>query len=494
LRKPRRPEADSPECVQSSGGVPRSDDESPTYTLVVLREDQEELATFDVRHGDVLVVGRDEGCDVRVNDPSVSRRHARLVFTDDVFVEDLGSANGTRVQGWKRGGTDGPGATEKASLIDTRLPRGAKTKVALGQVVLLGSAVLTVARAPGARQVAIDDAAGIRTHARPPIVLDPQMRDLYAAAERVAASPLTVLLLGETGTGKEVLAERIHRSSPRRDAPFVRLNCGAFTEALLESELFGHERGAFTGALRTKPGFIETAHGGTLLLDEVGELSPSLQVKLLRVLEERMVLRVGATHPRPVDVRFIAATHRDLAQAVREGRFRQDLFFRINGVCLYVPPLRERASEIIPLAQHFLESLCERTARSVPTLSADAVAWLAAQSWPGNVRELRNAVERATVLRHEGPLLREHFVTHAGPPAAQHVPAMATFPPPPPLASELSSDKLKAMLAEAERDKVVRALEACGGNQSRAAKMLGVSRGTLLVRMNQFGLPRPRRQ
>ncbi|HEV7555465.1 MAG TPA: sigma 54-interacting transcriptional regulator, partial [Kofleriaceae bacterium] len=230
------------------------------------------------------------------------------------------------------------------------------------------------------------------------VIADERMTALHELVARVAATDITVLLLGETGVGKEILAEMVHRKSARADKPFLRLNCAALTETLLESELFGHERGSFTGATQTKPGLFEVAEGGVLFLDEVGELQPSTQVKLLRVLDERKVLRVGALKPRSIDVRLVAATNRDLEAEVTRGNFRLDLMYRLNAMSIVVPPLRERIDEIEPLARAFLRTISAKLARTPPRLTEPALELLRRYSWPGNVRELRNVIERAVIL------------------------------------------------------------------------------------------------
>ncbi|HEX8952592.1 MAG TPA: sigma 54-interacting transcriptional regulator, partial [Polyangia bacterium] len=238
------------------------------------------------------------------------------------------------------------------------------------------------------------------------------MRSVRRLASQVAASDLCVLILGETGVGKEVMAETLHRMSPRASRKFLRLHCAAFTETLLESELFGHERGAFTGAQTSKPGLFETANGGTVLLDEIGELPMATQVKLLRVIEEKKVLRVGGVEPRPIDVRFVAATNRDLEAEMAAGRFRSDLYFRLNGVTLWIPPLRERREEIESLTRQFVTDACRRLNRAdEPELTVDAVQRLRAYAWPGNARELRNTIERAVLLCGRGPIRSEHLPT-----------------------------------------------------------------------------------
>ncbi len=306
-----------------------------------------------------------------------------------------------------------------------------------------------------------------------PVIEDAAMRELYRVIERVARGTISLLLLGETGVGKEVVAEAIHRRSPRADKPFVRLNCAALSEALVESELFGHEKGAFTGAEAAKPGLIEEAQGGTVFLDEVGELPLATQAKLLRVLEQRELQRVGGLKPRPIDVRFVAATNRDLEAEVAAGRFRQDLLYRLNGASLRVPPLRERTTEIAPLARLFAARAAASVGLTVqPELTAEALTRLEAYSWPGNIRELRNAIERAVLLG--GEVI-----------APEHLPL----------------DKLSAVWTAAParstssmRDRIMEALEATAHNQTRAAERLGVSRQTLSTWLDRYDIPRPRRR
>jgi two-component system response regulator AtoC len=297
------------------------------------------------------------------------------------------------------------------------------------------------------------------------------MARLEALVARVAPGNINVLLLGETGVGKEVLAERIHQQSPRAKSLLLRLHCAALSESLLESELFGHERGAFTGAVKDKRGLLETADGGTVFLDEVGELPLAIQVKLLRVIEDRIVQRVGGLTPRRIDVRFIAATNRNIEAEVARGAFRQDLYYRLNGISLVIPPLRERTSEIEPLAKLFLRLACEASGRAVPALSAAASTLLKSRDWPGNIRELRNVCERALLLCAGELIEPEHFSLSAA--VAEAAPSSAP-----------SSD---------EREQVIQALAQCAGNQSRAAKLLGISRKTLVARLDAFGLPRPRK-
>jgi two-component system response regulator AtoC len=311
---------------------------------------------------------------------------------------------------------------------------------------------------------------------------------IHELARRAAAGTISVLLLGETGAGKEVLADVVHRHS-RRAGAFLRINCAAFTESLLESELFGHERGAFSGAHQTKPGLLETADGGSVFLDEIGEMPLGLQAKLLRVIEERRVTRVGAVKPRDLDVRFIAATNRDLEVEVDAGRFRRDLLYRLNGVTLTIPPLRQRPSEIAELARRFLARTAARHGRPAPRLSHDAVRVLCEHRWPGNIRELVNVIERAVIVCGAGDEIRpEHLAPSkraAGNEAVELAPAIA--------ASSVAP-LFEPVDAAAERERIVRALEHCAGNQTHAARLLGVSRGTLIARLKQHNIPRPRSQ
>jgi DNA-binding NtrC family response regulator len=329
------------------------------------------------------------------------------------------------------------------------------------------------------------------------VVRDPQMIALYQLLERVATTEVTVLLLGETGVGKEVIAETIHHKSRRAGGPLVRINCAALPESLLESELFGHERGAFTGADKTKAGLFESAIGGTIFLDEIGEIPQSTQVKLLRVLEERKVLRLGARTPTDVDARVIAATNRSLEHEVAAGRFRQDLFFRLNVFPLEIPPLRERTVEIVPLATAFIASMCEQMTRRPPRLSTGAVAALEAYAWPGNIRELRNVLHRATVLC-QGDLITEAQLplermgrTIGSKMRTDQQPTVKPTPPALPIAAKPAS--LTSTVEQLERDRIVAALEQCAGNQTRTAELLGITRRVLLNRLDRYGIPRPRK-
>jgi DNA-binding NtrC family response regulator len=325
--------------------------------------------------------------------------------------------------------------------------------------------------------------------------------------DRIANGTINVLILGETGVGKEVVAHAIHELSPRASAPLVCLNCCALSENLLESELFGHERGAFTGAVRAKIGLLEAAHGGTVFLDEIGEMSLGLQAKFLRVLEQKEVTRVGALRPRPIDVRIVAATNRDLQAEIDVGRFRRDLYFRLNGVSVVVPPLRERLDEIEPLARRFVARAAELSQCPTPTISPEVLALLMAYRWPGNVRELRNVAERAVLLCAGDMIQLQHLPvdkmapelpTRVGggaalnPRAATLVAGRGAVAVPQPVIQTVEEDGIVRNDDE-ERARIVDALRTCHGNQTRAAELLGMSRRTLVSRLTEYDLPRPRK-
>ena len=308
---------------------------------------------------------------------------------------------------------------------------------------------------------------------------DATMQGLHRLVQRIAASTINVLILGETGVGKEMLAESVHRESPRAGKPFLRLHCAALSESLLESELFGHEKGAFTGAVATKQGLLETADGGTVFLDELGELPPATQVKLLRVIETREMTRVGGLKPISINVRFVAATNRDLEAEITRGTFRSDLYFRLNGISLTIPPLRSRRAEIRTLAQTFAERAAREVGRT-PQISAQAMAMLEGYSWPGNIRELRNVIERAALLCGDDPIAPEHLPLEK---------MRAVLP----AAPAHNIDQLKEQIRDLDKEAVLGALAKCAGNQSEAATLLGITRRALVYKLDQYGLPRPRK-
>lgn len=315
----------------------------------------------------------------------------------------------------------------------------------------------------------------------------PAMQEVFRRIERVAATDASVLILGETGTGKELVARAIHASSRRASGPFVAVNCAALPEQLLESELFGHEKGAFTGANARKAGRFELADGGTLLLDEVGDMPLSLQAKLLRVLESRMVESLGSTRPIRVDLRVLAATHRDLREMVRQGTFREDLYFRLAVVPLHLPPLRERAGDVALLAGHLLRQFAERHGKAFRGFDPQALQILERYRWPGNVRELRNLIEQMVVLWDGGVIRLEHLPEHltgAGPGAL-------SLQGEEPLAPEAPSlkEELRTLKADYEQERILAALRQCGGNRTQAARLLGISRRALQLKLKNLDLP-----
>jgi len=323
------------------------------------------------------------------------------------------------------------------------------------------------------------------------------MEGVRKMAGRVAASSINVLVLGETGVGKEVLARLIHRLSGRAEKPLVALNCAGLAESLIESELFGHEKGSFTGATQTKIGLIESANGGTLFLDEIGEMPLPMQAKLLRVLETRQVMPVGAVRTRPVDIRLISATNRDMEAATSAGVFRPDLFYRLNGISLLIPPLRERTDEIPELITTFIGEICAEMERSDrPAVTAEALDLLLTHQWPGNIRELRNVVERAIVLCDGAEIQPEHLPlermrrpTPTGDPPSvpDRIPTLI------PRAGGAAAADLSDPKKVEEKERIIRALMSCASNQTRAAKLLGISRRTLVSKLVYYGIPRPQK-
>jgi len=299
----------------------------------------------------------------------------------------------------------------------------------------------------------------------------PEMQEVFKTVAQVAPSRATVLITGESGTGKELVAAAIHHRSPRREGPFVRLHCAALAETLLESELFGHERGAFTGADRRREGRFEQANGGTLFLDEIGDITPSTQVKLLRVLQERQFERVGGNQTLTVDVRLIAATNRDLRQLVLDGRFREDLYYRLNVINVQLPPLRNRRSDVAALATHFLRRFSRENEKAVERFSDGALARIVAYDWPGNVRELENVVERAVVLADGDAIELHHLPSELGTADTSH--AAPVIP--------------GSSMADIERFAILQTLEAHGGSTSRAAEVLGISVRKIQYKLHEYG-------
>ena len=303
----------------------------------------------------------------------------------------------------------------------------------------------------------------------------PPLTRMLGLVERVVATDTTVLITGETGTGKELVARAIHYNGARAERPFVSENCGAIAPDLLTSELFGHKRGAFTGATEDRAGLFELADGGTLFLDEIGDCPPDLQTRLLRVLDQGEIRRVGDGRAIPVDVRILAATHHDLERDVAEGRFRKDLFFRLSVFTIHMPPLRDRRDDLPILIQHILDRLAARTGRSVRGFTAEALAWLAAYDWPGNVRELENEVERAVTLAEPDTYLTPDLLSER-------------FAALRPDSTSAVESGLRAAVERFEVTYVREALERCGGNQSRTAVEIGISRRALIDKLQKYGI------
>jgi DNA-binding NtrC family response regulator len=309
------------------------------------------------------------------------------------------------------------------------------------------------------------------TTTRPIVTHNRRMQELLELCRKVAASKATVLIQGESGTGKELFARYLHETSPRRREAFVAVNCASLPDGLLESELFGHEKGAFTGAINRKPGKFELAHRGTILLDEISEMNALLQAKLLRVLQENEVDRIGGRQPIPIDVRVIATTNRDLTQCLEKGDFREDLYYRLNVIPLKIPPLRERPEDLEPLIRHFMDRLAKAYGREAPRLSAEAVEWVQTQEWRGNVRELENLMER-TVLIAAGPVLSVKDFNPEG--------------PDPVVAEEFLTPGSPFSLREVEKGLIYKVLNETQGNRTQAAKMLGISVRTLRNKLQEY--------
>lgn len=526
---------------------------------------QQRSSTHRLPSNQSTKVGRGAGVQIRVDDASVSREHLCIHVGDkSVEVEDLGSSNGTRIFRSER-------PDEGIKLVPHQ-----RYGLASGDLLRLGNIPGLIQRPSSLR--ASDGATSPPSTARSRILADPEMKRIYDLAERAAASDIGVLILGETGAGKELLASHVHEKSRRSKRNFLQINCAALSETLLESELFGHEKGAFTGAHSTRAGLLESAAGGTVFLDELGEMPLATQAKLLRVLEERQIRRLGSSRNLPIDVRFVAATNRNLEEEITVGRFRRDLYYRISGITLKIPPLRERPVEIETLARHFLHEFCLRSGIAAPDLTTSAMRALREYHWPGNVRELKNAMEAAPFLSGGAPLTEDHipkssaaydpyndpfpddeltdvsFVDQSravqeavraaresrqrqtstspqrpvAPPNAYRAPRLpsevelagfsskAAYPEGPRHGANLSASEFprdghsssasgadvgglthgnsKDFSPQLEREAVIQALDACSGNQTRAAQMLQVSRRTLINRIEALGLPRPRKR
>jgi transcriptional regulator with PAS, ATPase and Fis domain len=395
-----------------------------------------------------------------------------------VTIQDLGGTNGTFVR-------DDTSA-DSVETVGLRQLSGQAARVLVGDSLTLGGVSVVLRRTAQELQVDRTSAGGEDDSGI--VIRDPGMTLLYAQVELAARALISILLFGETGVGKEVLARAIHARSARAHRPFMGINCAALSGTLLEGELFGYERGAFTGAVQGRPGLFEAADGGSVFLDELGEMPLETQAKVLRLIEERSVTRLGGRTPRAIDVRFISATNRDLCVVAEQGGFRRDLYYRLNGMSLRIPPLRERRADIEPLARRFAQQAARQLdRREPPVLSSDALEVLQGYEWPGNVRELRNAIERAVVLCPDGVIRSEHLPgILTGQVAA--APRLTQSQPP------ADVQPVRSELRDIERGRIIEVLARCHGNQTQAAKLLGMSRRTLVTRLGQFNLPRPRKK
>jgi two-component system, NtrC family, response regulator AtoC len=426
--------------------------------FILVRSEVLEPRVFEVGAGRAVTIGRSQDNDLVLDDNAVSRKHANIALNGrSPTLADLDSRHGFVLNG-------------------AHQPPGTVAQLSDGDVVTLGNTALTISSA------ALGD-AGIKSPTQRDFVVESKaMQTAFDLASRVARFTTSVVLNGETGVGKEVFASAIHSMSQRASGPFVRLNCAAFPETLLESELFGHEKGAFTGADKKRVGYIEAAHGGTLFLDEIGEMPLSTQAKLLVVLESKKVVRVGSTTPIDVDVRYISATHRDLHTEITASRFREDLFYRLSSFVVMIPPLRERLEEIPALCELFLKQFATASNVAAARVSPDAMKVLQSAAWPGNVRELKNALERAFVMA-QGEIRPEHLPDNVtNPPQKARAPQGVSA-----AVAGVSAD-LKGDLQAIERQNVVAALQESQGNQTKAALKLGISRRALIHKMDKFGL------
>ncbi|MCA9610725.1 MAG: sigma 54-dependent Fis family transcriptional regulator [Myxococcales bacterium] len=407
-----------------------------------------------------VIVGRDPGCDLTIPDARVSAAHLELEPTPSgVVARDLQTTNGT--------------FAGELRIREVILAHGSELDVGGARLVFTYD---DVPQRVERREV--EAYHGLVGRSRP-------MQTLYADIERLAPTPLAILVEGETGTGKELVARAIHAASARSGGPFVVVDCGALTPTLLESTLFGHDKGAFSGAHATKQGLVEAAEGGTLFLDELGELPTDAQTRLLRLLEARTYRRVGSTQERKADIRPLAATHRDIPAMVASGAFRADLFFRLATARLRVPPLRERLSDVPDLSRAVLERL---EGSAAPTIEKDALAALARRDWPGNVRELRNALEVASALCRD-ETIREADLQRQGPTASLSPPALAITPSPrPTVGGGLFRDEKARVLEEFERDYLAAVFEAHDGNVTRAAEEAGIARQTFAALLKRYDL------
>ncbi len=400
-----------------------------------------------------VTAGRHASNDLVLSDAQVSGVHFELVRGEGgVSLRDLGSTNGTWIGGCR--------------VIEVRLAPGVPWSVG-GDLLVLERPSEPPAALP--HRTSFGGLAGRSA----------EMRELFAYLEKVAPRDLSVLVEGETGTGKEEAARAIHAASPRAEGPFVVLDCASVPATLVGSVLFGHEKGAFTGADAQRPGVFESASGGTILLDEIGEMPLDLQGRLLRVLERREVARIGSHRPIPVDVRVISATNRDLRREIERGAFRDDVYFRLAQVRIALPPLRARPEDVPLLATRFLQEVCGRNGEPVPAISPDAIEWMTTHPWPGNVRELRNAMERAAALAEGGVLTRAVVVSEGISPRTQEILVDPAVP---------FKDAKSRVVERFERAYLAAVLRRAGGNVSKASRAAGLARNHFRDLLKEHGL------
>lgn len=431
--------------------------------LIIEKHGQSRLVPLPI--AGTLVIGRAPGVDLQLQSPSASRQHARLQLSSAAAtLADLDSHNGTRLNG-------------------ERLARGEERPVAVGDIITICDTTLVLRTAAPPTEELPAEGQVVDLGGHTVLLADSAMLRLYAQLERLGPSDLSVLLQGETGTGKELCAAALHHYSRRRGRPFVAINSATLQENLAESELFGHERGAFSGAVAQKPGKLEVADGGTVFLDEVADLPLAVQAKLLRVLEDNRLTRVGGVKELSVNVRIVAATHKELDEEIRAGRFRKDLYFRLSVALLRVPPLRERQGELPLLARRLLGQACQRQGVGAKSLSAEAMERLQAHAFPGNVRELKNLMEylaatvRTDVIRCED--LDERLGPSGGPTQAAGAGSVG---------DGAKLRPLREANLEGERRAIVAALAETGGNKTRAAKLLNIPVRTFFEKLKRHGL------
>jgi transcriptional regulator with GAF, ATPase, and Fis domain len=424
-------------------------------------------ATSEVPLEGEMSVGRDPASGVALADPEVSRRHA-MIRRDSAgryLVTDVGSANGTHLNGRR--------------LVVPAILR-------TGDVLAVGGCELTFVQEadealPG-RSASDDEDTSVRVTFEEGVLIgdSPAMRQVFDLVRKASASDLPVLIEGETGTGKELVAKGVHESSRRTAKPFLAINCAALTEALLESELFGHCKGAFTGATQDRLGLFEAAAGGTVFLDEIGEMPPAMQAKLLRTLQELEVTRVGESRPRKVDFRLLSATNRDLEDEAKRGTFRSDLFYRIAAFPIRLPPLRDRPEDIAPIAEALLGAACRRSGRRAARIEPDAMAALRAFAWPGNVRELKNEIDRAVALAEGDPSIGLGLLSEK----LRATPANATAA----ANGAVDDGRLRGKTADFEREEIRATLERHLGKKAPAARELGLTYQGLVKKMRRLGM------